>query len=272
MPVEQRAEKQASSTGSLQIQRTVNDSFQRALRMMEDAGYGIGENVSVVVDPNLSFMGYTFPGEGGFNIVVSGAAVDSGMLEGLLVHEMSHIYRMKSKHPSHDAEIINEAIGRIVNRGHNRDYQQKILHDIVNSLEDLYADDVAFRVFGKSRIFPVETAGRFFLSWLTPEPVASGNAGRDGWVNAAIMLRNSFALSNMARHGVPDIENRAAGLNKRFLSQLPASATEAFEYFRKVMMGLREDVTGSEFSKLLNEYLSRFVEEAERPTSRTSKN
>jgi len=240
--------------------------------MMEETGYGIGENVSVVVDPNLSFMGYTFPGEGGFNIVVSGAAVDSGMLEGLLVHEMSHIYRMKSKHPSHDAEIINEAIGRIVNRGHNRDYQQKILHDIVNSLEDLYADDVAFKVFGSARIFPVETAGRFFLSRLTPEPVASGNAARDGWVNAAIMLRNSFALSNMARHGVPDIENRAAGLNKRFLSQLPAGATAAFEYFRKVMMGLREDVTGSEFGRLLNEYLNRFVEEAERPTSRISKN
>ena len=116
MPVEQGAEKQASSTGSMQVQRTVNDSFQRALRMMEEAGYGIGENASVVVDPTLSFMGYTFPGQGGFNIVVSGAAVDSGMLEGLLVHEMSHIYRMKSKHPSHDAEIINAAIARFMNR------------------------------------------------------------------------------------------------------------------------------------------------------------
>jgi len=271
MPVEQRAEKQASSTGSMQVQRTVNDSFQRALRMMEEAGYGIGENVSVVVDPNLSFMGYTFPGEGGFNIVVSGAAVDSGMPQGLLIHEMSHIYRMKSKHPSHDAEIINAAIGRLMNRGYDRDYQQKILHDIVNSLEDLYADDVAFKVFGKARIFPVKTAGRFFLSWLTPEPEVSGNAGRDGWVNAALMLRNSFALSNMARHGVPDNGNRAAELNRRFLSQLPAGGTEAFEYFHRVMMGLREDVTGSEFGRLLNEYLSRFVEEAERPTSRISK-
>lgn len=251
--------------------RAVDESFRRAKQVMEEAGYGVGDNVSVVVDPDLGFMGYTFPGEGGFNIVVSGAAVDSGMLEGLLVHEMSHIYRMKSKHPSHDAEIINAAIGRFVNRGYDRDYQQKTLHDIVNSLEDLYADDVAFKVFGKARIFPVETAGRFFLSWLTPEPVASGNTRRDGWMNAALMLRNSFALSNMARHGVPDSGNRAAELNRRFLSQLPAGGTEAFEYFHKVMMGLREDVTGSEFGRLLNEYLNRFVEEAERPTSRISK-
>lgn len=260
MPVEQRAEKQTSSTGSVQVQRTVNDSFQRALRMMEEAGYGIGENVSVVVDPNLSFMGYTFPGEGGFNIVVSGAAVDSGMLEGLLVHEMSHIYRMRSKHPSHDAEIINEAIGRIVNRGHNQDYQQKILHDIVNSLEDLYADDVAFRVFGKSRIFPVDTAGKFFLSWLAPDPVATGSATRDRWINASIMLRNSFALSNMARHGVPDIGNQARHLNERFLSRLPVDASKSYEFFHRLMVGLKENVTREEFRKLLAEYLERFVE------------
>jgi len=90
MPVEQRAEKQASSTGSMQVQRTVNDSFQRALRMMEEAGYGIGENVSVVVDPNLSFMGYTFPGEGGFNIVVSGAAVES-FFHGLYVSRRGRV-------------------------------------------------------------------------------------------------------------------------------------------------------------------------------------
>ncbi|HEY5620346.1 MAG TPA: DUF5781 family protein, partial [Candidatus Bathyarchaeia archaeon] len=123
------------------LKKTVNDSFRKALRMMEEAGYAIGDNVSVVVDPDLPFMGYTFPGEAGFNIVVSGTAVDSGMLEGLLVHEMSHIYRMKSKHPSHDEQIINDVVGSFLARGLARDYQQKILHDLVNHLEDLYADD-----------------------------------------------------------------------------------------------------------------------------------
>lgn len=231
--------------------------------MMKDAGYGIGDNVSLLVDPKLLFMGYTFPSSDGFNIVVSGAAVDSGMLEGLLVHELSHIYRMKTKHPSHDAEIINDAIGRVVNRGYDKDYQQKILHDIVNSLEDLYADDMAFRVFDKARIFPLKTAGKFFLSWLTPERVVSENPAYDGWANAAIILRNSFALSNMARHAVPDIGNRAAELNKRFLSEMPAGATKGFEYFHGVMMGLKEEVTSAEFGRLLGDYLDRFVRLAE---------
>ncbi len=231
--------------------------------MMEEAGYGIGKNMSVVVDPDLPFMGYTFPSGGRFSIVVSGTAVDSGMLEGLLVHEMSHIYRMRSKHPSHDAEIINEAIGGIASRGFDRDYQLKILHDAVNHLEDLYADDVAFMVFGRSKMFPVEVAGRFFLSWLTPDPVVSGNAMRDRWINAAIILRNSFAISNMARHGIPDIGRKARGLNARFLSGLPANASKSFEYFYSVMMNLKENVTEKEFRQLLKEYVEKFVELAE---------
>ncbi len=245
------------------MKKTVNDSFRRALRMMSEAGYEVGENVSVVVDPDLPFMGYTFPSGGRFNIVVSGTAVDSGMLEGLLVHEMSHIYRMKSKHPSHAAEIINEAIGGIAKRGFDRDYQLKILHDLVNHLEDLYADDVAFKAFGKSEVFPVESAGKFFLSWLTPDPVVSANTTRDRWVNAAIMLRNSFAISNMARHGVPDLGNRARGVNEKFLSGLPSGSSESFEYFHNLMVGLKEDVTENEFRGLLQQYLERFVTMAE---------
>jgi len=250
-------------TDSSQMKRTVNASFRKALEMMEKAGYGIGDNVSVVVDPDLPFMGYTFPSGGRHTIVVSGTAVDSGMLEGLLVHEMSHIYRMRSKHPSHDAEIINEAIGRIARRGFDRDYQLKILHDVVNHLEDLYADDVAFKVLGRSKMFPVEVAGKFFLSWLTPEPVASGNTKRDGWINATIMLRNSFAISNMARHGIPDMGDQAKRLNTRFLSGLPGGTSESSEYFRNLMIGLKEDVAAEEFRKLLAEYLERFVELAE---------
>ena len=243
--------------------KAVAEAFQKAKAMMKDAGYGIGDNVRVMVDPNLGFMGYTFPKEGKFTIVVSGAAVESGMLEGLLVHEMSHLYRMQSKHPSHSEQIINDVMGPFAGRGLNRDYQQKILHDLVNHLEDLYADDVAFKVFGKTNIFPVEEGSRFFLSWLSPDPVVSGNARRDRWVNAAMMLRNSFAMSNMARHGMPDIGDKAWGLNERFLSGLPANASKSFEYFHSVMMNLKEDITEKEFRKLLTEYLEKFVELAE---------
>ncbi len=240
--------------------KAVEEAFGRAKGMMKDAGYGIGENVRVVVDPNLGFMGYTFPRAGKFTIVVSGAAVESGMLEGLLVHEMSHIYRIQSRHPSHDERIINDVMGSFLGRGLNRDYQEKILHDLVNHLEDLYADDVAFKVFGENNIFPVEDGSRFFLSWLSPEPVVSGEARRDRWINMSLMLRNSFAMSNMARHGIPDLGNKAKRLNERFLSGLPANASKSFEYFYGVMTNLKEHVSEKEFRKLLTEYLEKSVE------------
>jgi hypothetical protein len=240
--------------------KPVVEAFERAKGMMKDAGYGIGDNVRAMVDPNLGFMGYTFPKAGKFTIVVSGAAVESGMLEGLLVHEMSHIYRMQSKHPSHDERIISKVTDTFAGRGLNRDYQQKILHDLVNHLEDLYADDVAFRVFGKSNIFPIEEGSRFFLSWLSPEPVVSGETMRDRWINMSLMLRNSFAMSNMARHGIPDIGNKAVRLNENFLSGLPANASNSFEYFYGMMMSLKENVTEKEFRNLLSDYLEKFVE------------
>ncbi len=227
--------------------------------MMRDAGYAVGNHVRIVVDPNLGFMGYTFPKDGEFTIAVSGTAVESGMLEGSLVHEMSHVYRMQTKHPSHNEQIINEVISRFERTGLNRDYKQKIVHDLVNHLEDLYADDLAFKVFESSNIFPVEEVSRFFLSWLSPEPVVSGNAKRDRWVNMAMMLRNSFALSNMSRHRIPDIEQRARRMNEKLLSAIPADMSKSFEYFQKVMASLKEDVTQSEFRTLLGDYLETFV-------------
>src|SRR5437660_11885373 len=86
---------------------------QTAIEMMRKAGYDIGTKVKVVVDPQLPFMGYAMPQGGSFTIVVSGGAVGSGLLEGLLVHEMAHVYRMRTNHPSHNSQILEEAIDNL---------------------------------------------------------------------------------------------------------------------------------------------------------------
>src|SRR2546429_9767403 len=83
------------------VEETVRKARQTAIEMMRKAGYDIGRKVKVVVDPQLPFMGYTIPQGGNFTIVVSGGSVGSGLLDGLLVHEMSHIYSIRSNHPSH---------------------------------------------------------------------------------------------------------------------------------------------------------------------------
>ncbi len=243
--------------------RLVGEAFRKAKDMMGKAGYPIGDNVRVVVDSNLGFMGYTFPKNGKFTIVVSGAAVESGMLEGLLVHEMGHVYRMRTNHPSHSDKAISYAMGLFQGRTLDRDYQQKILHDVVNHVEDLYADDISFKVFQKNNLFPPDVASHFFQGWMAPNPVVSGDARKDRCVNASLMLRNSFALSNMARHGIPDFGNKAKRANEQFLSGLPPGAAGLFQYFYVVMMELRENVTEREFKGLLGDYLEKFVRLAE---------
>src|SRR5207244_8606447 len=90
------------------IEETVRKARQTALEMMRKAAYDIGTKVKVVVDPQLPFMGYTMPQGGNFTIVVSGGAVGSGLLEGLVVHEMSHIYRIQTNHPSNNGQILEE--------------------------------------------------------------------------------------------------------------------------------------------------------------------
>ena len=123
---------------------TVNTSFNAAREMMAKAGFRIRSNIKVSVDPELPFMGYTMPQGQSFHIVVSGGAVGSGMLEGLLVHEMSHVYRIETKHPSHNANILEEAVATLKSKNRQHDYQKKILHDLLNDIQDLYADDIAF--------------------------------------------------------------------------------------------------------------------------------
>ena len=231
--------------------------------MMEKAGYPIKAKIRVVVDPKLPFMGYTVPRGDGFAIVVSGAAVESGLVEGLLVHEMGHVYRISTGHPSHSAAVIDDVVGPFVRRGMNKDYQQKILHDLVNHIEDLYADDISFRVFEGSDVFKMDVGSEFFQSWLTPEPVNTGDVQRDMWLNTSIMLRNSFALSNMTRHNIPDTGSKAQAMNRKFLSRMGPGASAQFEYFYRLMVNLKEEVDEKEYRRLLTEYLGRFVELAD---------
>src|ERR671925_2006474 len=133
---------QAERTTNGKVDELVKKSFTNAVQMMAKAGYKIPDNVKVTVDPQLPFMGYTMPTRQGFTIVLAGGAVGSGMLEGLLVHEMSHIYRIATNHPSHNSEILEEAVQRVAGTSSLEDYQQKIIHDLLNDIQDLYADDL----------------------------------------------------------------------------------------------------------------------------------
>src|SRR3989442_6621 len=114
------------------VEESVRKARQTAIEMMKKAGFDIGTKVKVVVDPKLPFMGYTMPQGDSFTIVVSGGAVGSGLLEGLLVHEMSHVYRIKTSHPSHNGQILEEAGDNFWKKVRSRGRQKKNLHHLPN--------------------------------------------------------------------------------------------------------------------------------------------
>jgi hypothetical protein len=200
-------------------------------------------------------MGYSTQRREGHIIVVSGAALKSGPIEGLLVHEMCHIYRTEMGHLSHNNQLLNRVGMHVIHENElDKDYQIKIIQQAVNHIQDLYADDLAFQVFTKGGAFTPEQAHSFFLEWINDAPLEE-KSGRDRWQNVSTMLNNCFAISNLARHKIPDIDNQAEDAVQRFLSKADGRMRSEFAYLRNFMTKLAEDVTREQFEKDLIEYL-----------------
>jgi len=241
----------------------VEKATHNALKMMKDAGFEMSNRLKVVVDPKLPFMGYSTKRSGGDLIVISGMALKSGMVEGLLIHEMSHIYRINTNHPSHNNKLLDGVGQFIINRSHlTKTYQIKIIQQAVNHVQDLYADDLAFQIFSQSETFPPDRAFSFFLDWINDKPLDSKSA-KTVWLNIGIMLDNCFALSSMIRHNVPDINNQAENKAQKFLTQTNERMKKEFGHFKEFMTNLKENITEKEFEKNLTDYLIRIVELAE---------
>lgn len=244
-------------------QLRVVEAEKSAVEAMRKAGFDPGESIKVSVDPRLPFMGYSRPDGDGYSVVVSGGAVESELLEGLLMHELSHIYRMRTGHPSHDAQVVGEAVGGLQGFDLRPDYKQKVIYDLTNNIQDLYADDIAIRVMRKEGLARPEQLSRFFQDWVKEEVVAGRDATKARWLNGWTMANNARALAQMARHGVQDLDGRASDANRRFLGKVDPSIAGRFGYFLDLMTNLREDITGDGYRRLLTEYLGTFVEMVE---------
>jgi len=248
----------SEGTISEEAKQRVAKAFADATEMMHQHGFDIGDGVQVAVDPMLPFMGYTKPQGKKFRITVSGNAIESGMLEGLLVHEMSHIYRMRTNHPSHDVRIINGVIRSLGESTLRYDYQQKIVGELVNNIEDLYADDIAINVV-RGGFVSEDQLSSFFQGWVKGEPVETGDPIRDRWLNASIMANNARAIRQMARHEIEDTDGRAEAMNEQFLHLVSSEISTQYEYFLNTMINLKETITQEEYRRLLSEYLRRFL-------------
>lgn len=233
---------------------------RNALKMMRDSGFELSGKIEFVVDPDLPFMGYSTRRSGKDVIVVAGMAVKSGPIEGLLIHEMCHIYITNENHPSHNVKLLNQVGLHVIHQNQlTKDYQVKLVQQAVNHVQDLYADDISFKVFEKSKAFTPEQAFNFFLDWIQDSP-SEEKSDEEKWQNIGTMLNNCFAISNLIRHKIPDIDNQAENAVQRFLSKVNGRMRSESSYFRNFMTNLTERVTRDQFEKDLTEYLTRIVQ------------
>src|SRR6266540_6393212 len=253
---------QTSGKTSEEVAEVVNKYRSSAIQMMTNAGFKITDNVKVAVDPELPFMGYTMPQGKSFTIVVSGGAVGSEMLEGLLVHEMSHIYRIQTNHPSHDAEILEAAIEKLGPTNLRYDYQQKIVHDLLNDIQDLYADDISLQVLRATRTPILGQVSEFLQSMVIDKAANSDDPVKDRWVNASIMAHNARAIAQMTRQQIKDTGEKGARANQRFLAEISPDIAQKYHFFRNRLVNMREDITEDQYRAFLGEHLNQFVQAA----------
>ena len=69
----------------------LEESLELAVKNMKNAGYELQNNVSIEIDSELQFMGYAKIDSNNSSIVVADWALDSDMLNGLILHELAHI-------------------------------------------------------------------------------------------------------------------------------------------------------------------------------------
>ena len=148
--------------------------------------------VSLVVE-DMEIMGATQSRPGGGHLIhVSLRAARSEMLAGLIAHEMGHIARTESHHPSHDPAVHDRAMSRVaVPRAFSRGFP-RLAHAAINHVEDIYADDYAMVVIGTDR------ARGFFAEWVENAVAMAADGNR--WAEVSGALDIAFSLGNLGRH------------------------------------------------------------------------
>lgn len=236
--------------------KKLEDIKDHALQHMHRAGYEIKEPIQVEIDKDLPYSGYTTTRNGRTVIVVSAAAIQNESAVNLLIHELSHIYCMQVRHPSHNNEFISTIIGWAVHGQVVHEYQERIIHNIINHLMDLYADDIAFQVM-HSHANQLQLS-EFFLQWIH-EPSKAKDPVQRAWENAETVVSAAFAEASLKRHDIPDTENKIEKAKEKLLATLDKRYIEAYEFYKTFMTYTPEEVEEKAFEKLLIKYISEFL-------------
>lgn len=241
---------------------------RKVLAAMADMGYPVDAKVEFHFDPKLPIMGYSRPLPKGYRVVAGKGAMQDQLLATLLAHELSHVQRMASGHPSHSQAAIRAAYDGLTLEGPQETYHDEILHDAINNVEDLYADGIAFEVMQHMGAIPRDGIGGFFLAWMKSAPDPGQDAREDRWRAAHAMLGNARALAQIKSQGARPQVQQAKRINAQLLEVVPAAIAKAQPWFQSFFDDLPEDVNENDFAEGLADYVRRFVAVAEGRSAR----
>ena len=171
--------------------RKVRSIYEDVVTDYEAHGHCVRWPVSVEI-VGLGIMGATKSRDSEHTLFVSSRAVESGVLDGLIAHEMGHMLRTEARHPSHDPDVF-QALSREVRIPKDA---EDAFGQAFNHIQDIYADDLTFLVFSANGD---DRAYRFFSGWVDWNV---GSRGTDRWRNVGLAASNGFAIGNLVRHGL----------------------------------------------------------------------
>ena len=206
--------------------------------------------VTLNVEPGLAIMGYARKEGDVHRIMISEWALDSEMLGGLVLHELSHVYFAERGAFSHDSTTLEEVLEELKERDGLRAKETELLIDAFNHLQNVLVDDIVFAVMeGKER----ELTKKFFAEWVTDRP--SGDPVTD----AALLSRNAFAVASLKRRNLLEKDSEMFYRNQAMLSTLGPVSEEEFTWMEGFLEAAKSDWDKERFREELENYFDRII-------------
>jgi len=224
---------------------------------MRQKGYVVRSKVTLNVEPNLAIMGYARKEGNVHKIMISEWALDSEMLGGLVLHELSHVYFTERGASSHDSSILEAVLEDLKERDGLRAKETEYLIDAFNHLQNVIVDDIVFEVMGEKEH---DMTKRFFAEWISDRP--SGDPVSD----AGLLCRNAFAVASLKRRKLADWTTRGSHddtemyfRNKSLLDALGRHAEREFNWIEEFLENSRPNQSEADFRTSLEAYFDRIL-------------
>jgi hypothetical protein len=217
---------------------------------MKSAGYEIQSKVILDADSKLQIMGYAKREAGVHHVIIAEWALDSEMLGGLVLHELSHIYHTEVGSPSHSQELLEDVLSRLQDSEGLSERERNLLVEAYNHLQNIVVDDIVFKVLSQKELSLTED---FFAGWI------SNQATGDRIYDTSLIVRNAFAIASLKRRALYSSDGDIQIKNSELLSSFDQLNPSEFEAIETLLQEAGAEMTSPEFRSTLTSYFDKVL-------------